>query len=102
MCPSAWTARDERQFAHIQRNQRQAGRSKKQAAEIAARTVNKQRRLQRRTAEQMLQAGEVSAAQLQQRTRGELYSVARRLKIDGRSRMLKETLVTAILRARSQ
>ena len=47
--PKAWSAKDERQYEHIKQSERKRGG--KRAAEIAARTVNKQRRQEGRTAE---------------------------------------------------
>jgi hypothetical protein len=42
--PRAWSAKDERQYEHIKANEQKRGRSEDKAEEIAARTVNKQRR----------------------------------------------------------
>lgn len=47
--PKAWSAKDERQYAHIKASERKEGRSPRRAQEIAARTVNKQRRREGRT-----------------------------------------------------
>ena len=44
----AWTNKDERQYEHIKESQMERGGSQRQATEIAARTVNKRRRLEGR------------------------------------------------------
>jgi hypothetical protein len=43
MPQGAWSPKRERQYEHIKESEREAGRSKDRAEEIAARTVNKQR-----------------------------------------------------------
>jgi hypothetical protein len=45
---SSWTAKDERQYRHVLKSERRRGRSPRRAREIAARTVNKQRRAEGR------------------------------------------------------
>ena len=47
--PKAWSAKDERQYEHVKESERDEGRSKDRAEEIAARTVNKQRSKEGRT-----------------------------------------------------
>ena len=42
--PSSWSPKRERQYEHIKSSARARGRSSKRAKEIAAATVNKQRR----------------------------------------------------------
>ncbi|MFO0832303.1 MAG: hypothetical protein U0637_10760 [Phycisphaerales bacterium] len=42
--PKAWTAKDERQYEHIKESEGKRGRTSKRAKQIAAATVNKQRR----------------------------------------------------------
>lgn len=42
--PRAWTKKRERQYRHIKAAELERGRSEDRAEEIAARTVNKQRR----------------------------------------------------------
>jgi len=49
MPPKAWSPKDERQYEHVKESERDEGRSPKRAKEIAARTVNKQRRKEGRT-----------------------------------------------------
>lgn len=47
--PNAWSGKRERQYEHIKESEEKQGRSEKRAKEIAARTVNKQRREQGET-----------------------------------------------------
>lgn len=47
--PQAWSAKDERQYEHIKDSAAKEGRSAKRAKQIAAATVNKQRRSEGRT-----------------------------------------------------
>ena len=47
--PQAWSAKDERQYEHIKDSEKKEGRSLKRAKEIAAATVNKQRKAEGRT-----------------------------------------------------
>ena len=42
--PKAWSRKDERQYEHVKISEKKQGRSSARAKEIAARTVNKQRR----------------------------------------------------------
>lgn len=44
-----WTDKDERQYEYVKQSVRQQGKPESQAQEIAARTVNKQRRREGRT-----------------------------------------------------
>jgi hypothetical protein len=47
--PKSWSSKDERQYEHIKDSAKERGRSTKRAKEIAAATVNKQRRKEGRT-----------------------------------------------------
>ena len=47
--PQAWSAKDERQYEHIKESEKKEGRSMKRAKQIAAATVNKQRKSEGRT-----------------------------------------------------
>ena len=49
MPQSKWSNKDERKYEHIKKSSKKRGKSTKRAKEIAARTVNKQRRLEGRT-----------------------------------------------------
>ena len=49
--PSSWSNKDERQYEHIKASEKKEGKSTDRAKEIAARTVNKQRKKEGRTKE---------------------------------------------------
>lgn len=98
--PQAWSAKDERQYEHVKDSARESGKSEDRAEEIAARTVNKQRREEGRTLsgrKSTTGTGNPNRA-LEERSRQELYNRARQLDIQGRSRMDKSELVRAIRR----
>jgi hypothetical protein len=44
MAPKAWSDKDERQYRHVKESEKEHGRSEDRSEEIAARTVNKQRK----------------------------------------------------------
>jgi len=92
----AWTGKDERQYEHVKENQRQRGRSTERAEEIAARTVNKQRRSEGRTPNRRTSGTGDPRTRLEERTKVELYNRARQLGVAGRSSMSKGELVEAI------
>jgi hypothetical protein len=92
----AWTEKDERQYEHVKDSALERGRSEEQAEEIAARTVNKQRREEGRTPSSRTSGTGNPNSSLDERTRDELYNRARELDIEGRSEMTKSELVEAI------
>jgi hypothetical protein len=47
--PKAWSAKDERQYEHVKESEKKEGKSTGRAKEIAARTVNKERKKEGRT-----------------------------------------------------
>lgn len=47
--PNSWSKKDERQYEHIKESYENRGRSEGKAEELAARTVNKERREEGRT-----------------------------------------------------
>ena len=47
--PKAWSGKDERQYQHVKESEQKKGRSTKRSKEIAARTVNKERKKEGRT-----------------------------------------------------
>lgn len=94
--PKAWTDKDERQYEHVKQSERAEGRSLVRAKEIAARTVNKQRRLEGRTATKRTQGTGNPNKGLTERSKDELLNRAAQLEIKGRSRMTKSQLVRAI------
>lgn len=94
--PRAWSNKDERMYEHIKDSSEDRGKSDERAEEIAARTVNKQRREEGRTPNKTTQGTGNPNASLDDRTRDELYNEAQELDIPGRSKMSKEQLVRAI------
>jgi hypothetical protein len=96
--PSSWSRKDERQYEHVRESSQKRGKSAERAKEIAARTVNKQRREEGRTPNRSTQGTGNPNRGLEARTKDELYNRARDLDIDGRSRMSKDELVRAIRR----
>lgn len=96
--PEAWSSKDERMYEHVKDSELEQGRSEDRAEEIAARTVNKQRRQEGRTPNKTTQGTGNPTISLEQRTKDELYNRARELNIDGRSTMSKSELVSAIRR----
>lgn len=94
--PSAWSNKDERQYEHIKDSALESGKSEKRAKEIAARTVNKERRQEGRTPNKTTQGTGNPNKPLQDRPVAELRNRARELDISGRSKMNKADLVKAI------
>lgn len=97
--PEAWSSKDERQYENIKRTQQQQGKSKEQAKEIAAATVNKQRRQEGRTPNKTTQGTGNPNSRLEERSKEELYNRAKELDVRGRSNMNKSELVAAIRNA---
>ncbi|HWV56144.1 MAG TPA: Rho termination factor N-terminal domain-containing protein [Longimicrobiales bacterium] len=92
----SWTSKDERRFEKIEQSQRKRGVPRERAREIAARTVNKQRRLEGRTPNTRTMGTGNPRRPLEARTVNELRNRAREMNIPGRSRMTKAELVRAI------
>jgi len=92
----AWTDKDQRQYEHVKESAEERGGTEDRAKEIAARTVNKQRREEGRTPSQHTQGTGNPQSSLDDRTRDELYNRARELNIEGRSDMSKAELIQAI------
>src|SRR5262245_21297858 len=95
----SWTRKDERQYEHIKESELERGASEDRAEEIAARTVNKHRREEGRTHNKTTQGTWNPNVALEERTRDELYNLAKDLDIKGRSKMSKDELSKAIHRA---
>jgi hypothetical protein len=100
-----------RQYQHIQSSAKSRGASTKRAEQIAARTVNKNRARsgESRSASKSSLRGKSPSARGGQRsgtnrpkgqTREQLYNEAKRLNIQGRSRMTKAQLQRAVARKR--
>jgi len=107
MPQQAWSAKRERQYEHIKESEKEQGASTKRAKEIAARTVNKERartgeartssRLSREDISSGRRGGQRSGTDRQKgRTKEQLYNEAKRMGIDGRSRMNKAQLQRAV------
>lgn len=94
--PSSWSKKDERQYQHIKDSVRDDGKTTERAEEIAARTVNKQRREEGRTENRTTSGTGNPNSGLEERSVEELRNRAAELKIEGRSSMKKQELVTAI------
>jgi hypothetical protein len=91
-----WTNKDERQYEHIKDSEIERGAPEELAEEIAARTVNKQRRREHRTPNTRTQGTGNPRRSLSERTRDELYNLAKEHNIKGRSKMSKTELVEAL------
>ncbi|TWT29805.1 hypothetical protein KOR42_54910 [Thalassoglobus neptunius] len=91
-----WSKKDERQYEHIKESELERGRSEDGAEEIAARTVNKQRRSEGRTPNKSTQGTGNPHTRLEKRTVAELRNLASERDIKGRSKMNKAELVDAL------
>jgi hypothetical protein len=107
MPQDAWSNKRERQYEHIKDSAEERGASTKRAKEIAARTVNKERarsgeaRTSSRTSRQDMspsrRGGQRSGTNRPKgRTKEQLYNEAKRMGIDGRSKMNKQQLQRAV------
>jgi plasmid stabilization system protein ParE len=94
--PSAWSDKDERQYKHIRDSNLERGLSEDRAEEMAARTVNKRRREEGRTPNKTTQGTGHPHKRLEQRSKRELYNLAKEKGIAGRSKMNKSQLADAI------
>jgi hypothetical protein len=108
----AWSDKRERQYEHIRDSAKDRGASSKRAKEIAARTVNKERARsgeaeeRSRTSTRDISSGRRGGLRSgtsgpRGRTRDQLYSEAKNLGIEGRSRMNKRQLQAAVNRKKS-
>lgn len=96
MMPRAWSRKDERQYEHVKQSARERGAAPDRAEEIAARTVNKQRRREGRTPQSRSAGTGNPNRPLDERTRDELYNLARERGVENRSKMSKSELVRAL------
>jgi plasmid stabilization system protein ParE len=96
--PGKWSDKDERQYEHIKESMQDRGAREKRAKEVAARTVNKQRRREGRTPNKTTQGTGNPNKGLQERTVEELRNLASERGIEGRSKMKKDDLVRALRR----
>ena len=102
--PKQSGSKRERQYEHIKDSAKKRGASTKRAKEVAARTVNKQRA---QKGETKGSRGKTTASPSGRRGRGstnggntreQLYNDAKKLGIEGRSRMTKQQLERAVAR----
>ena len=91
-----WTKKDDRQYKEILRSNLDRGLSEERAKEIAARTVNKHRREQGKTPNKTTQGTGNPKQRLEKRTKDELYNIAQKMDLSGRSKMNKSQLIEAI------
>jgi hypothetical protein len=107
MPQQAWSKKRERQYEHIKENLEDRGAPEEKAEEIAARTVNKERarkgeaktssRLSRTDISSGRRGGLRSGTNRPKgRTKAQLYNEAKRMSIEGRSKMTKDQLQRAV------
>jgi hypothetical protein len=99
-------SKKDRQYKHIKKSEKEAGRSTKRAEEIAARAVNKEKarsgesktssRSSTKGRSASSRGGKQSGSGPGGRTREQLYNDARKLGIEGRSKMSKKELEKAV------
>jgi hypothetical protein len=95
-----------RQYEHVKKSERSQGRSPRRAREIAARTVQKERarsgeaRQRSRTSTRDISSGRRGGLRSGSggggQTRDQLYNQARKLGVEGRSKMSKRQLQRAV------
>lgn len=101
-----------RQYEHVKQSELEQGRSESRAEEIAARTVNKERarrgesRTASRTSTRDISSGRRGGLRSgtnrpRGRTKEQLYQEAKKLGIDGRSKMNKAALERAVNRKKT-
>ena len=98
--PDAWSNKDERKYEHIKESSQERGVSEERAKEIAARTVNRDRREEGRTPNRTTQGTGNPNRSLEARTVDELQNIASDMNIEGRSKLRKDELVRAIRKER--
>jgi plasmid stabilization system protein ParE len=107
MPQEAWSNKRERQYEHIKDSAKDRGASTKRAKEIAARTVNKERarsgeaRTSSRTSRQDISSSRRGGLRSgtnrpRGRTKEQRYTEAKRMGIEGRSKMNKQQLQRAV------
>lgn len=94
--PKGWSDKDERQYEHVKESELDRGRDEDRAKEIAARTVNKQRREEGRTPNKTTQGTGNPTHSYEDRSVEELRNLASERNIDGRSSMDKDELIRAL------
>ncbi len=92
----SWSRKDERMYEDIKESEKKRGEKTDRAKEIAARTVNKHRRLEGRTPNKRTEGTGNPRHGLESRSKDELENRAKELHIRGRSKMTKSELVKEI------
>jgi hypothetical protein len=107
MPQKAWSNKRERQYEHVKESVEKQGAPTEKAKEIAARTVNKERARSGEAKESSLTSRQdISSGRRgglrsgtnrpRGRTKEQLYNEARRMNIQGRSKMTKQQLQRAV------
>lgn len=94
--PESWSRKDERMYEHIKDSSEDRGKSEDRAEEIAARTVNKHRREEGRTRNSTTEGTGNPNRSYEDRTKDELYNLAKDRHVEGRSEMDKSELIRAL------
>src|SRR3954468_18337596 len=94
--PRAWSKKDEKMYDHVKESELDRGMDPARAEEIAARTVNKTRREEGRTRNKTTQGTRNPNQGYEGPPRHELYKIAKKKDIPGRSKMGKQELIDAI------
>jgi plasmid stabilization system protein ParE len=96
--PEGWSNKDERKYEHIKDSNLERGMKQDRAKEVAARTVNKDRREEGRTPNERSQGTGNPSVKYEDRSRDELYNIAKERNVAGRSGMTKAELIEALRR----
>ncbi|MDQ3034207.1 MAG: addiction module toxin RelE [Myxococcota bacterium] len=94
--PSAWSSKDERKYDHIKESAEKRGKPADRAKEIAARTVNKQRREEGRTPNETTQGTGNPNTSYEERTKKELVNLAKERGVDAPTTKKKDELIRAL------
>jgi len=94
--PRGWSSKDERLYENVKESELDRGMDPARAKEIAARTVNKHRREEGRTANNRTEGTGNPTSGYEDRSRDELYNIAKAKDVPGRSKMTKQELIDAL------
>ena len=94
--PRAWTDKDERKYEHIAQSAREDGKPPARAKEIAARTVNKQRREEGRTPSAKTQGTGNFNRSYEERSKQELVNLAKDRGVSAPTTKNKDELIRAL------
>lgn len=89
----SWSKKDERKYEHIEESAEERGMPEDRAEEMAARTVNKQRREEGRTPNDRTQGTGNPNLPYEERSKDELVNLAREKGIDAPTTKKKDELV---------